>query len=132
MAQINFNEQELHTMCNSVHISIKIVDIKYRESYDMVGSCLLIAFIAAAMTCSNTFTFVGDRGGTLHMLKCEHKPGVHMAFSPCYHASHPHGKKCAVSGIQHLGYSVITKGPALLVTYTDSTVGIYKVHDTVS
>lgn len=110
----------------------KFLNLKCQQSHDMAGSCLLTLFVAAAMTCSNTFTFVGDKGGTLHMLKFENKPGVQLAFAPCYRASQPHGKECAASGIQHLGYSAITKGPALLVTYADSTVAIYKVHDMVS
>ncbi|GMH41960.1 hypothetical protein BSKO_09879 [Bryopsis sp. KO-2023] len=82
-----------------------------------------------AVASSNTFLFVGDSGGTLHMLKWELRSGVLKPLSLCYHVSHPLGKESAVSGIQHQGYTSITKGAGLLVTYADSTVGIYKVHD---
>lgn len=79
------------------------------------------------MTCSNTFIFLGDDGGTVHMLKSEQKQTVQMQMTGCYHVSHPNGGTSSVTGMQYHGYTSITKDSAVLVTYRDSTVGIYKV-----
>ena len=79
------------------------------------------------MVCTGSHVFVGDSVGALRAFKMKFTNNLLQLAALGSAHSHPYGAAAPIAGIDIRTYSNTCKGQAVVVSYVDSTLAIFKL-----